>query len=194
MPYSYRIPALLLALLVFLGAWYYAATLRSAPIQSTDSLGPKTSGGAISIARALRPPPAGPKILADPFVPPAQTRKEPPPLVLPALPPPPPQARNKPRSLALPPLPPTTPTTESAPVPKPASVLEPVSPPFKLAGVVFGDVRLAVLAGINKAYVAIEGDEVEGWLVIRITETEVTLRSPSGAEMSLKIDLAKSRP
>jgi len=184
MPYSYRIPALLLVLLVFLGAWYYAATLRAAPTQSTAAIGPKTPDGPTSIVRALRPPAANPQVLADPFVPPADTRKEPPPLVLPALPPPL-QATSKPPASALPPRPPAPTTTESAPVPAPAPVLEPAGAPFKLAGIVLGDVPLAVLVGINKAYVAFEGDEVEGWRVMRITETDVTLRSPSGEQISL---------
>jgi hypothetical protein len=186
MPYSYRIPTLLLILLVFLGAWYYAATLRAAPTQSAAAIAPKTSNGPTSIARRLRPPAGNPHVLADPFVPPAEIRKEPSPLVLPALPPPF-QARSMPPAPAPanPPRPPTPPTAKPVPVPAPAPVLEPAGAPFKLAGIIMGDVPLAVLAGSNKAYVAFEGDEVEGWRVMRITETDVTLRSPTGEQISL---------
>jgi hypothetical protein len=188
MSYTDRIPALLLVLLVFLGAWYYAATLKSAPNRSTDSVGPKASGEPSSMARGLRPPRRAPQILADPFVPPAppaQTKKEALPLVLPALPPPPPQTGNKHHPPALPPRSPIPATTQPAPATAPAAAVEPVGPPFKLSGVVLGDVPVAILAGINRPYVAMVGDEVEGWRVMRITETDVTLRSPSGEQVSL---------
>lgn len=167
MPYSYRIPALVLVLLVFLGAWYYAATLKSAPRQSTESLGPQASGEPTAIVRALRPPPASPETPEDPFAPPVQATSELPPLPVPELPP-------------------IQPPAEPTPVP------EPVSVPFKLTGIVSGAVRRAVLEGSKTAYIALEGDEVEGWLVVQVTETGVTLRAPTGEEVSLQLGPAES--
>jgi hypothetical protein len=69
-----------------------------------------------------------------------------------------------------------------------------VSVPFKLTGIVSGTVQRAVLEGGNTAHIAQEGDEVEGWLVVRITETSVTLRSPTGEEVALELGPAESPP
>jgi hypothetical protein len=69
-----------------------------------------------------------------------------------------------------------------------------VSVPFKLTGIVSGSVQRAVLEGGNTAHIAHVGDEVEGWLVVRITETSVTLRSPTGEEVALELGPAESPP
>jgi len=162
---------LAIAPFLFLGAWYYAATLKTVSSQVTVQplvFAPLSQGLSADV-RAPHTSAGGPE---DPFAPairsggPSQSPQVP---ELPPLPLPPP-----------PPEPALAPPLEEA--------------PFKLTGIITGAGRRAVLEGNQTAYVVKERDEVEGWIIIRIDSLSVTLRSPTGAEIVIELETPTAAP